>query len=201
MIETPNLKFPLLVENQAGAHVKVNEALIVADIMAGGLGGVTTTSTPPGSPSNGDVYMVGSSPSGAWTGQAGKLAIWHDGVWRFYSVPFAWSTAETATNLFRDGAQVYTKVIVPTMTSGSAPFVANTAHGITGLNLAKPIEIEAYTFSPGSGSQYNGPNLSDPVTGLSFLYYVTSTNLALHSNFSMAGIGMSALVRLWYTKT
>lgn len=32
--------------------------------------------TPPGSPSAGDVYIVGSAPTGAWTGHATKLARW-----------------------------------------------------------------------------------------------------------------------------
>jgi hypothetical protein len=32
--------------------------------------------TPPGSPANGDAYVVGSAQTGAWSGQAGKIAVW-----------------------------------------------------------------------------------------------------------------------------
>jgi hypothetical protein len=33
--------------------------------------------TPPGSPANGDMYIVAASPTGAWASQAGKLARWY----------------------------------------------------------------------------------------------------------------------------
>jgi len=40
--------------------------------------------TPPGSPTAGDVYLVGTSPSGAWSGKAGYLATWTDAAaWAF----------------------------------------------------------------------------------------------------------------------
>lgn len=34
-----------------------------------------TTNTPPGSPSIGDAYVIGTSPTGAWAGNTGKIAI------------------------------------------------------------------------------------------------------------------------------
>lgn len=40
-----------------------------------------TTDTPPGSPSDGDTYIIGSSPSGDWAGHAGKIAIAKDSAW------------------------------------------------------------------------------------------------------------------------
>lgn len=39
-------------------------------------------STPPSSPSVGDRYLVAASPTGAWAGQANKIAIWL-GAWAF----------------------------------------------------------------------------------------------------------------------
>lgn len=46
--------------------------------------------TPPVSPSYGDCYHLGSSPTGAWAGQAGKIARYSDqggGLWLFSTVP------------------------------------------------------------------------------------------------------------------
>ena len=42
--------------------------------------------TPPGSPADGDSYVVGAAPAGAWVGKAGQVAVYDDGAW-FYGVP------------------------------------------------------------------------------------------------------------------
>ncbi|MFG1198889.1 DUF2793 domain-containing protein, partial [Xanthobacter aminoxidans] len=39
--------------------------------------------TPPGAPMEGDLYVVGTSPTGAWVGYAGYLTIWSGTAWRF----------------------------------------------------------------------------------------------------------------------
>ena len=51
-----------------------------------------TTSAPPGSPTNGDAYIVKASGSGAWSGHDNALAIWTtdnpsapSGEWEFYA--------------------------------------------------------------------------------------------------------------------
>lgn len=46
--------------------------------------------TPPGSPSAGDAYIVAASPTGAWTGHAGKLARWSGSAWEFYTPKAGW---------------------------------------------------------------------------------------------------------------
>lgn len=43
-------------------------------------------STPPGSPSAGDSYIVGASPTGAWAGQAGKYAEYYNAAWEFIAI-------------------------------------------------------------------------------------------------------------------
>lgn len=48
--------------------------------------------TPPGSPANGDTYIVASSPTGAWSGQAGKVAVYNGPTtaWVFYTPRTGW---------------------------------------------------------------------------------------------------------------
>ncbi len=41
------------------------------------------TDTPPGSPANGDRYVVGPSPSGAWSGHANEYAVYLGSAWTF----------------------------------------------------------------------------------------------------------------------
>lgn len=35
-----------------------------------------TLSAPPGAPANGDAYIVGAAPTGAWAGKAANIAVW-----------------------------------------------------------------------------------------------------------------------------
>jgi len=44
---------------------------------------VTSTSTPPGSPTLNAKYLIGASPTGAWAGRAGSLASWTGNRWLF----------------------------------------------------------------------------------------------------------------------
>lgn len=46
--------------------------------------------TPPGSPADGDTYIVGPSPTGAWAGQADKVAVWSGTEWVFGTPRVGW---------------------------------------------------------------------------------------------------------------
>jgi hypothetical protein len=83
MSDTPLLGLPYLAAAQAQKHVTHNEALTLLD----GLVHLTVASrvvtTPPAIPSDGVRYLLPISPTGAWAGQAGKIALFMDGGWRF----------------------------------------------------------------------------------------------------------------------
>lgn len=82
MPNTPNLNLQRLVAGQASAEITHNNALNVLDGLVF-LALITRgTNTPPGSPAEGDAHLVGSAPTGAWTGQAGKIALYYGG-WVF----------------------------------------------------------------------------------------------------------------------
>lgn len=57
--------------------------------------------TPPGSPNNGDSYIVGASATGAWVGQENNIAIWFndDTQWRFFT-PTTGLTSFVTTGTF-----------------------------------------------------------------------------------------------------
>ncbi len=58
--------------------------------------------TPPGSPTNGNRYHIGASPTGAWSGQAGKIAVRRAGAWVFYTPKEGWLLTSQA-----DAGKVY----------------------------------------------------------------------------------------------
>lgn len=51
----------------------------------------STLATPPGSPAQGDRYIVAASPTGAWAGQAGKIAVYYGTTWAFYTPKNGWT--------------------------------------------------------------------------------------------------------------
>lgn len=57
-----------------------------------------TTTTPPGSPSNGDMYIVPAGATGAWSSQTNKLAVWvtRSSAWAFYTPKNGWQVYNQA---------------------------------------------------------------------------------------------------------
>ena len=56
--------------------------------------------TPPSSPVKGDRYIVGASPTGAWSGKAKNIA-WYDGAaWKFDAPTAGWQSYVTADSAY-----------------------------------------------------------------------------------------------------
>ncbi len=82
MTTTTHLGITLVEQSQAQKEVTVNTALTRIDAVLNTGAKDKDLATPPGSPATGDVYIVATSPTGAWSGQAGKIAYF-DQIWRF----------------------------------------------------------------------------------------------------------------------
>lgn len=67
----------------------------------GGVSVEDILNTPPGAPTNGQAYLVDTSPTGAWVGQNGKIAYRRSGAWEYES-PY-----EGATVYDKDSNAVY----------------------------------------------------------------------------------------------
>lgn len=72
-------KLPYLSSNQSQKEVTHNEALNILDILIDTTVISMSVSTPPGSPSAGDCYLVGSSATDDWLGEEGNLAFYLSG--------------------------------------------------------------------------------------------------------------------------
>jgi hypothetical protein len=106
MANSTNLALPFIEAAQAQKHVTHNAALqrLDAVVMLSVLD--RDLSSPPGSPADGDRYLVAGSAMGAWTGKDGKIAAWQDGAWGFHTPKegwFAWIADEDVALMF-DGA-------------------------------------------------------------------------------------------------
>jgi hypothetical protein len=90
MDATPNLDLPFIAAAQAQKHVTHNEALRVLDTAVHLMVLDKDLNAPPGSPADGARYIVASSPTGAWSGHAGEIAVWQDGAWAFSTPREGW---------------------------------------------------------------------------------------------------------------
>jgi hypothetical protein len=94
--DTPRLRIPELVSMQEANCATWNEALVQLDAFVDLHLLGQYVDTPPASPADGDAYLLGGSPTGAWSGYAYKIAYCIDGAWRFY-IPFNGLRAYVAT--------------------------------------------------------------------------------------------------------
>lgn len=79
---TPDLGIPELAQAQAFPEVTHNEAIVLLQLLQKGVID-RGLNPPPGAPTEGDSYILGAAPTGAWAGRANALAIFWGGVWRF----------------------------------------------------------------------------------------------------------------------
>lgn len=84
MSTTPKINFEYLVEGQSNAEVVLNEWINVIDTLLQLAFIDRDLSAAPGSPTNGDCYLVSGTPAGgdAWEGEGGNIAAYYDG-WLF----------------------------------------------------------------------------------------------------------------------
>lgn len=82
MSDTPNIGFTLLEAGQAQKEVAVNGNSVILDALLGGVISRTETA-PPGSPAEGDAYIVDATATGVWAGHEDDIAYYFGGVWNF----------------------------------------------------------------------------------------------------------------------
>ncbi len=104
MFQTTRLGLPYILTGQSQKEVTHNEALNRLDAFITPVV-IDIVDTPPSSPDNGDIYIVGTSATGAFTGHSNKVAQYITGSWEFYP-PFKWMDAiveSLQSRLFFDG--------------------------------------------------------------------------------------------------
>jgi hypothetical protein len=130
-----------------------------------------TLAAPPGSPANGDRYIVAASPTGAWSGHAGSIAVWTTdnpatpgGLWEFYAPKFGWLVPNLADGLVYlysgsawaalaggGGGTFVALTDVPSAYTGAGGKAVEVNAGATALVFnAKPFDVSV--FAPGVGA-------------------------------------------------
>lgn len=91
MSKSPRLGFTQLAAGQAVPETGVNEVAAYLEA-ASGLFNVLDRdlAAPPASPAQLDTYLVAASPTGAWSGQAGSIAVYLNTAWAFIAPVAGW---------------------------------------------------------------------------------------------------------------
>ena len=145
MSDSTNLVLPFIEAAQAQKHVTHNAGLQVLDRVVQLMVLDKDLATPPGSPADGDRYIVAGSPTGAWTGEAGNIAAYQDGAWTF-SIPktgwLAWLSDESLLYVYTGSAWVEYGLLTPNGGSWKRRYIeqATTLSGAT-TNAATQIPI------------------------------------------------------------
>jgi hypothetical protein len=79
-----------LLPSQAQKHVTVNESLVALDAVVQGAVSEMGRNAPPAAPAEGDRFLIGGTPTGAWVGRAGNLAHFRNNLWYFQAPQPGW---------------------------------------------------------------------------------------------------------------
>lgn len=90
MDQTARIGLPLIAPEQALKHVTHNAGLVALDALVQLAVKDRDLTAPPGSPVEGDAYIVGAGASGAWAGEDDHVAAWQNGGWAFYVPNEGW---------------------------------------------------------------------------------------------------------------
>lgn len=113
MTTSVNLGIPYVASSQSQPEVTHNDAINLIQALFSGAISIGSNS-PPGSPSEGDVYVIGSSPTGAWANRANCITMYVGGAWVFVpgddsdGTPISMGSGQSGLRIFnRADAEMY----------------------------------------------------------------------------------------------
>lgn len=149
--------------NSLRALLRMVDGLLYANIIS------RTTTAPPGSPADGDAYIIPASATGAWAGKAvGTLAIWSANAatvdtntkvpaWDFFAPKtgfLVYSQADTALLLYSAGAWA--------VFSSGGGGGSGTLAGDTDVAISSPSAGQVLTYDTGTSKWKNAASLGGP---------------------------------------
>lgn len=117
MTTSPKFGFTLMVDNLLTPEVVVNEMGIGHDCLIAATV-KDYTPTPPGTPADGDCYLVGATATGAWAGHDQSFAFYSSG-WVFVTCPQYYVTYNVTDGYFyQKGASAWSRLTITDHLSG-----------------------------------------------------------------------------------
>jgi hypothetical protein len=173
----PNIGIMISAATGDAFDTEFRKFLRAIDVLVQGATKSKTLTAPPGSPTNGDRYIVGASATGAWSTHDKSIAVWTtddpaspSGVWQFYPPKAGWLVYNVADTTFYSysgsawnalagggggGATAFTGLSdVPASYSGEGGKAVEVNSGETALQFsAKPFDVAAFVAGVGTNNQ------------------------------------------------
>lgn len=89
MSSSPRLGIPYLVPSQSQKEVTHNEMINMLELLLQGTV-IAIQDTPPTTPTEGDLYIIGNSPTADWAGLSKYLACYIGGAWKTLAPKEGW---------------------------------------------------------------------------------------------------------------
>jgi hypothetical protein len=194
---TPRLGAPELTSGQATPETTVNEQIRYIESGAGHfIFKDRDLATPPGSPADGDCYLVAASPTGAWSGQAGKITFYVNTAWAFITAIEGFTAWINDENVFvgYDGAS-WSTLSSPSGTYQPLDADLTAIAALTGTNNIY-YRSAANTWTSvtiGSNLTFSGGTLAASLTGAAITAKEEGTNLTTTlTSLNWVGAGVTA---------
>jgi len=181
MSTTARLLLPYIAPQQAQKQVTYNAAMAMLDQLVQPAVKSRTTAAPPGSPAEGDTYIVAPSPSGAWAGKDNRFAAWLSGSWSFTTPAEGWlayvnDAAEIA--VFKSGA--WTSFV----TTGGTSLAKLGINSAADLTNRLAVGSDASLFTHAGGSHRIAVNKASASDTASLIY---EDNFSARAELGLAG--------------
>jgi hypothetical protein len=190
-MSTPNTGIPYVPENTQDPAAGLNLALNVIDALLQTAVINMSLTAPPGSPSDGDLYIVASGATGAWAGQDNNLAryVAEGDFWQFYE---AGTNVHVVLNLDDGGLYAWTG-------STWAPAVAGAGSGtVTSVDVSADTSIaEVFDTSGGPVTSSGSVSITAVDAGADRIVFWDASEsklryLEVGSNLSITGTVLNA---------
>ena len=172
------------------ANMKKLDAIVGAAVLA--------IANSPSVTDDGTRYIVGTSPSGAFAGQAGKLAVRVEGAWEFYTPRAGWSVY----NLANGTAYRYTGSawVIPAIAIPAQPFLEVSGPGTETFDNTAWVKVPLKVIASDTADGWDATANTDYVIPQAGMYQIqgivrparTGSNPFPDSTAFAAGIGTTA---------